>query len=266
MPELTLPAPTFARTVRGSGPGLLLAHGAGGGVEANYGLLLDGLAAHRTVVGADFPGAGTTPASAAPLDADELADELVAAAIAEGLETFAIAGFSLGGPVAVRAAARHPERVTALVLTATFAHADAKLRLAASIWRRLYEAGDHALLAEFLAYVAFGHETLQAIPADDLRAGIELTAGSITPGTPAQTELVGRIDVRDDLAHLSIPTLVITTTDDPLVPPALQRQLAQGIPGARTAEIATGHLPFAERPEEWQKLITDFLGEHTAAA
>ncbi|WP_329119473.1 alpha/beta fold hydrolase [Streptomyces sp. NBC_01465] len=260
MSELTLPAPTFARTVRGSGPGLLLAHGAGGGIEANYGPILDGLAAHRTVVGADYPGSGATPRADAPFDPDELADQLVAAAVAEGLETFAISGFSLGGPVAIRAAARHPERVTALVLTATFAHADAKLALAAAIWRRLYEAGDHALLAEFLTYAAFGHETLNAIPADALREAIELTAGSLPAGTPEQTELVGRIDVREDLAGISAPTLVITTTGDPLVPAALQRQLAAGIPGARTADIATGHLPFAERPEEWQKLIVDFLG------
>ncbi|MFB7915551.1 hypothetical protein [Streptomyces sp. NPDC056061] len=35
---MTTPPPaSFARTVRGQGPGLLLAHGAGGGIEANYG-------------------------------------------------------------------------------------------------------------------------------------------------------------------------------------------------------------------------------------
>lgn len=62
---------------------------------------------------------------------DELADQLVAAADAEGLDTFAISGFSLGGPIAIRAAARHPKRVNALVLTATFAHRDSKLDLGA---------------------------------------------------------------------------------------------------------------------------------------
>ncbi|WP_373319876.1 MULTISPECIES: alpha/beta fold hydrolase [Streptomyces] len=53
---------------------------------------------------------------------DELADQLVAAAVAEGLDTFVLHGYSLGGPIAIRAAARHPERVTALILTATMAH------------------------------------------------------------------------------------------------------------------------------------------------
>src|SRR6266487_1421032 len=129
MPTPALPTPTYARTVRGAGPGVLLAHGANGSVAHHYGAILDRLAAAHTVVGADYPGAGATPRSSAPLDVDAIADELVAAAAQEGLSTFAVLGFSLGGPVAIRVAARHPERVTTLVLTAPFPKADARLRL-----------------------------------------------------------------------------------------------------------------------------------------
>lgn len=55
--------PTATRTVRGSGPGRLLAHGAAGGVEANFGPILEGLAAEHTVVGVDYPGSGQSPAA-----------------------------------------------------------------------------------------------------------------------------------------------------------------------------------------------------------
>ncbi|MGW4697316.1 alpha/beta fold hydrolase [Kitasatospora cineracea] len=75
-----------------------------------------------------------------------------------------------------------------------------------------------------------------------------------------------RIDVRADLARVRAPALVITTTADPLVSPSLQRELADRIPGARTAQLPTGHLPFAERPEQWRTLITDFPAEHTTTA
>src|SRR4051794_487084 len=93
MPVTALPAATLARTVHGAGPGLVLAHGAGGSTALNYGPILPGLAAGHTVVGVDWPGTGDSPRSSTPLDADALADELVAAADAEGLETFALAGF-----------------------------------------------------------------------------------------------------------------------------------------------------------------------------
>lgn len=258
-------APTHtvpARTVRGSGPGLLLAHGAGGGIEANYGPILDGLASRRTVVGVDFPGAGRTPRSRTPLDADELADQLVAAADAEGLDTFAVSGYSLGGPVAIRLAARHPERVTALVLTATFAHADTRTDLAAAIWQQLYESGRHALLAGYLNLMALSEDTLNALAPAQIRTSSDQLASDLPPGTGDHVDLVRRIDVRADLARIAVPTLAVITTKDPLISPTLQRHLATAIPTAEVAELPTGHLPFAERPQEWEGLIMDFLARH----
>jgi pimeloyl-ACP methyl ester carboxylesterase len=260
--ERSAARPYLARTVRGSGPGLLLAHGAGGSTEANYGPILDDLATTHTVVGVDYPGAGTTPRSHHPLSADELADQLVAVADAEGLDRFAISGFSLGGPVAIRAATRHPGRVCALVLTATFAHADAQLRLAASIWRDLYESGDRILLARFLSYVAFSERFLDAIAPPQFDAVISELAGALPSGTPEHTSLVERIDVRDELADISVPTLVIATDADRLVSPELQRRLSVEIPGAQLVAIESGHLPMAEQPAKWHRLIATFLNAH----
>jgi pimeloyl-ACP methyl ester carboxylesterase len=265
MPVVSTPGATeavLARTVGGTGPGLLLAHGAGGSVALNYGPVLDGLGAGHTVVGIDYPGTGRTPRAAGRLTLDFLADQLVAAADAEGLERFALAGFSLGGPVAVRAAAKHPDRVSALILTATFAYRDARLDLAAKLWGDLFEAGDTTRLAEFLTLAAFSAETLRAMPERELRLAIEGLAQLIPAGTPEHVDLVRRADVRGDLTWVTAPTLVVSTTADPLVSPHLHEELAAGIAGARLARIATGHLPFAERPGEWLGLMTGFLAEH----
>ncbi|WP_331766902.1 alpha/beta hydrolase [Embleya sp. NBC_00896] len=261
MPTRTLPTPTFARTVRGSGPGLLVAHGSGGSVAGNYGPILDGLAAGHTVVGVDYPGTGDTPRSAGPLSLDDLADQLVAAGDAEGLDTFAVAGYSLGGAVAIRAATRHPERVTALVLTAAFAHPDARLTLASRVWRGLYESGDHAALAAFLVPTALSPAAFDALSPDTLTAVLAMTAESAPAGTPEHTDLVERTDVRADLAAITVPALVVSTTGDNLVAPALHRAVAAGLPNARLIELPAGHLPFAERPEEWLTAITTFLTE-----
>ncbi|MFI1201193.1 alpha/beta fold hydrolase [Streptomyces sp. NPDC020883] len=106
---------------------------------------------------------------------------------------------------------------------------------------------------------------LEAIGQDDLDTALKTTAATTPPGTPEHLDLlIDHVDVRADLAALTVPTLVISTTLDQLVTPHHHRQLAEAIPGARYAEIATGHLPFVEQPEQWATLIRDFLRDsHT---
>ncbi|MFZ3559932.1 alpha/beta fold hydrolase [Streptomyces sp. BH055] len=127
--------PALATTVTGTGPGLLLAHGATGSIEGNFAPVLPALAAAHTVVAPDYPGSGETPVADAPLDLDELTDAVVDSAVRRGVGRFAVLGFSLGTLVAVRAAVRHPERVTALVLTAGFARPDDHVLGLLPAWR-----------------------------------------------------------------------------------------------------------------------------------
>ncbi|OAH15359.1 alpha/beta fold hydrolase [Streptomyces jeddahensis] len=127
--------PALATAVTGTGPGLLLAHGATGSIEGNFAPVLKTLAVAHTVIAPDYPGSGGTPVAAAPLDLDDLTDAIVGSAVRHGIERFAVLGFSLGTLVAVRAAVRHPERVTALVLTAGFARPDDHLLGLLPGWR-----------------------------------------------------------------------------------------------------------------------------------
>ncbi|MFB6516883.1 alpha/beta fold hydrolase [Streptomyces sp. NPDC056401] len=254
---------TYARTVRkgSGGPGLLLAHGGGGSVESNFGPILDVLAEGHTVVGVDYPGTGGTPRATEPLELDALVDELVAAADAEGLERFAVLGYSLGGNVAVRLAARYPQRVTALVLTASFARAGHRLGLVTDLWAELARRGEGELLARLLVPLTLSPQALEKLTDEQVEEAVRATAASFPPGGGDHAALVKGADLRADLAGLDVPALVIATTADGLVPLEVQRELADALPGARWAELATGHLPFAELPEEWAKLITGFLAE-----
>jgi pimeloyl-ACP methyl ester carboxylesterase len=69
---------------------------------------------------------------------------------------------------------------------------------------------------------------------DQQQAAAEAAAPYAPAGTPAQASLVATIDVRADLSRVSVPTLVISTTEGRLVSPALHRQLAEAIPVPRT--------------------------------
>ncbi|RKT07060.1 pimeloyl-ACP methyl ester carboxylesterase [Streptomyces sp. 3211.6] len=253
----------YARTVRkeSGGPGLLLAHGGGGAVESNFGAILDELAAGHSVVAVDYPGAGNTPVAEGPLRLDELADQLVAAADAEGLETFAVLGYSLGGNVALRVAARYPERVTALVLTASFVRAGNRLKQVADLWSGLAARGENEMLARLMVPLALNPAVFEGLSPEEAEEVVRATAASVPAGTVGQVDLVKGADLRAEAAGVSVPALVIATTEDRLVPLELQRELAEAVPGARYAELPTGHLPFAERPAEWAALITEFLSE-----
>ncbi|MEU9790830.1 alpha/beta fold hydrolase [Streptomyces sparsogenes] len=253
---------TLGRIVRGSGPGLLLAHGATGSVDGNYGPILDGLAERYKVVGPDYPGSGRTPRAEEPLQLDRLADDVVATAVEEGLDTFAIAGYSLGTPVALRAASRHPERVTALVLTAGFARPNARMRLLVDDWLRHLRSGDGEALARWGMLLGAGAPFADRLSDEDMAAAVAGVRDSVPPGAIEQVELVGSVDVREDLGRVRVPTLVISTAVDSLVTPYHHRQVADGIPGAEFAELPSGHLPFVEAPAEWLGLIRKFLDAH----
>ncbi|MEU5260059.1 alpha/beta hydrolase [Amycolatopsis sp. NPDC021455] len=249
----------FQHVVRGSGPGLLLAHGGGGSVEGNFGPILDDLARTHTVVGPDYPGSGATPRGDRPLDLDEVADELVAIAVGAGLERFAILGYSLGTAVAVRATTRHPDRVTGLVLTSGFARLDNRIRLAVDVWAALLD-GDRELLAKFLTLMAAGGRHLESLTPEQLDAAVAGLAAFIPAGSPEQVGLVSQVDTRAELAAIAVPALVIATTLDGLASPALSRELADGIPGAQLVEIEAGHNIGGEAPGEWLAAIQKFLG------
>ncbi|MFE6880704.1 alpha/beta fold hydrolase [Streptomyces sp. NPDC057702] len=258
------PAPIgpLATRVTGAGPGLLLAHGAGGSVKDNFVPILPALAAGHTVVASDYPGAGETPRSTTPLHLDGLADAVVAEAVAAGVETFTLVGYSLGSAVAVRAATRHPERVRGLVLTAGLARADNRARTTLALWLRLLALEDRRAFAELVALTGFAPATYQGLAADALEPLLADIAASVPPGTPEHAALVLEVDTVADLPRVSVPTLVIATTADLLVDPANSRVLADAIPGAEYAELDTGHVPMVERPAEWADLITDFLARH----
>ncbi|MFF3226145.1 alpha/beta fold hydrolase [Nocardia suismassiliense] len=250
---------SLSTLVRGTGPGLLLAHGASSDIQDSFGPLIDRLSREYTVVGPDYPGSGATPRAERPLTADELADQLVAAADRAGLETFAVLGFSTGSAVAVRAATRHPNRVRALILSAGLARPNPRLQLIVQTWRELAASGDMRSLAAYLALIGWSARSLDERSAEELGTLTEAIATGLPDGADDQLELLSRIDVRADLGQLAVPTLVVAGAHDQVVSPTHARELVSGIAGARYVELDAGHALAEERPDEWARAVLDFL-------
>jgi pimeloyl-ACP methyl ester carboxylesterase len=65
------------------------------------------------------------------------------------------------------------------------------------------------------------------------------------------------------LATMRVPVLVLSGNADLLSPPALMRLLAAHIPTSSFASLAdAGHAGFWERPQVWNGLVLEFIGEH----
>lgn len=243
----------------GSGPALLLAHGAGGGVALNFGQLMDEMAGERTLIGVDYPGSGASPLTASSCRVDDLADAIVDAGRAAGFERFPIVGLSLGSAVAITAALRHPEAVSALVLTVGFAHADPQLRLVVDVWRYL-AAHDRDILARFLTAVSSSSAFDEAGNLDEIVADVR---ASIPAGSPQQAALAAEIDLRDRLAEVAIPTLVVAAGGDRIVQPSSTHALAAGIPGSVLVEYPdAGHIFTPDEGRIWISDIRKFLLAH----
>lgn len=89
-----------------------------------------------------------------------------------------------------------------------------------------------------------------------------MIAGSeIAPGAVAQTRLAARLDVREDLTAVDVPTLVVATTDDRLVLPSNSSALAAALPISALVELASGHGIAGPAAEQWHALIRDFLAD-----
>lgn len=236
----------------------MLLHGTSSTGVGTWGTLLEGLAAGHRVVLPDLPGSGDSPLPDGPLDVDMVADQVVATAREAGLETFALAGASLGAPIAIRVAARHPERVRQLVTVVGFARPRPSLRMNLELWAAMFDRRDKDL-GKLIVTLSFSDEFLAELPEDQLRQVLEMMTAHPAPGTAAQIDFGLRLDVRSDLNKIQVPTLVVSAVGDRFVPPAHSRELADGIPGARLVEVAGGHASIFEHPQQTLAAMLDFL-------
>ena len=203
------------------------------------------LAERYRVVTYDTRGHGESPAPQGPYTLDDLVDDVVALLDEVGAERAHVAGLSLGGMIAMRLAVREPARVDRLALLCTSAKPDPQPFLDRAVAVR---AGGTAPLA---ATVASRWVTpAYAAQHPDLVARLEgMIAGADDEGYAACCEVVAHVDLRDDLARITAPTLVVSGGEDPALPPEHQQLIADSIPGSELLTVSPGaHLANLEQP------------------
>lgn len=181
----------------------------------------------------------------------------LAAEVLAGVEgPFALAGFSMGGFVALEIMRQAPERVRALALVDSSARPDVPARAAQRTEQiRLAQSGrfEDTLEEEFLRFVASDPALAASIRAVLMRQGPEVFVRQ-------QRACMTRPDSRGDLARIACPTLVICGRQDEITTPEMAEELATGIPGARLAMIEDcAHYAPLERAQAVTALMRQWL-------
>jgi pimeloyl-ACP methyl ester carboxylesterase len=240
--------------VRDEGEGkktpVMLVHGAG----SSSVVWMDAvrrIAPRRRVVAPDLPGHGQSDRWHPPPEVSiAMYRDAVGTVCAHlKIEKVILVGHSMGGLVALAAAAAWPERVAGLVLVAT----GARLAVSPKVFQRIAE--DYAKYPEWLGKVGFSPATPREIV--ERWAGLTVTAEQEI--TDADFRAVDRFDGSSLLPRVKTPTLVVGGADDLLTPPKLSHELGR-IPGARVSVLGeAGHMLMLERPDAFHAELDPFL-------
>jgi pimeloyl-ACP methyl ester carboxylesterase len=220
------------------GEPLVLLHGLSGSTRwwARNAPALAG--SHRVYV-LNLPGFGDLPWRSRRFVLTEAADWVADWMGAVGLDASHLVGHSMGGYIAIRLAARHPECVRRLVLVAP---------AGVPTGRSMLGYGVPLAAAALAADPSF----LPVLALDALRAG-PLTI------LRAARDLLGE-DVRDDLNAIRAPTLLIWGERDALVPPSIGPAMRDEIRDARLLVLPrAGHVPQYDRADEFNAAVRRYL-------
>jgi pimeloyl-ACP methyl ester carboxylesterase/DNA-binding winged helix-turn-helix (wHTH) protein len=198
---------------------------------------------------------------------EERLDDVMAVMEAAGSERAVLMGVSEGGPLCALFSATYPDKTEALIMVGSYAR-----RLASPDypWGQSDEAArafGKTILDDWGGPV--GIEARAPSLADDAEFrewwATYLRMGASPGAAVALTEMNARIDVRDVLPFVRVPTLVIHRAGDRCLPAEGGRYLASRIPGAQYVELpGADHLPFVGNQDEILDPIAAFLARTRA--
>jgi pimeloyl-ACP methyl ester carboxylesterase/DNA-binding CsgD family transcriptional regulator len=183
-------------------------------------------------------------------------------------QKFALVGTCWGGPIAIEYAARHPERVSHLVLYGTYAqgrlkrtdspHEAAKSRVLVDITRLGWGQEDHDFLKVWASRFQPGGTR------EHLRSWSDQMRAATCPDTAIRLfEIDWQVDVRQAARKIKCPVLIVHPERDVVAPIEQGRSLASLIPDCRFVQLdSENHMPLADEPA-WSQLVAEvrnFLG------
>lgn len=212
--------------------------------------------AHVQTVRYDKRGHGLSDAPPAPYSLRDHTDDLMGLLDHLALDSVILIGVSVGGMIALDAAAQYPERVQAMVLLDTAG----KIGDEASWNSRINALEQHGMdpLVDAILERWFAPDAPEMLR----RAGHNVLTRTPLDGYIGTCAALRDADLRPSLASLTMPILVLCGAEDSATPPELVQNLADALPNASFQQIeGAGHLPGWEQPTATADAIKIFLSQ-----
>lgn len=254
----------IAYAVSGNGPVLMraghfLTHLEKDWSSPVWGPYLEALNQRHTLFRYDQRGTGLSDSELLDTGVEAYANDLLAVADAAGLDRFPLIASSQGVPVSILFAAKHPKRVSCLVLFGGFAQGRS---------RRDHEYAEdeaNALMAMIRAgwgnpksafMVAFTSVFCPGASKAELENLVEIQLASTTPDNAARIRrAIDHFDVSDYLGKIQVPTLVIHASNDALHPVSQGRLLASSIPSAEFLQVESNNHIYLPSDPAWKDIV-----------
>jgi 3-oxoadipate enol-lactonase len=258
MPILELNGAGVEYEQEGDGPDLLLLHSLLTELTV-FDRVVTALAHRHRVTRINLPGFGrSSPLTLGSISAH--ADHVAAVMLALGLpKTVDVFGNGFGGFVALALAIVHGERLRRLLVADALATFPEAARAPFHAMAGKVAAGGMATVLDTAIGRMFTLEFAAANP--DVVETRKAVLARVDAGCFARACLaLAALDLGSEIGNIRNPTLVMCGAFDQTTPPALARELAEGIPGARYHEIsASGHCPMLEQPHALVDAMHAFL-------
>lgn len=259
--------------VAGSGPPLLLLHGATIGWGQWYANIRE-LANHFTVYALDLPGSGRSSAvDFRTADLTELFIKPIEEFIkSKNLNPVSIIGHSIGGWIAMKLAIRIPSKIKRLILVDPIGFTDqipwhqriVGIYPVANLLSRTALKPTKKNMEKFLMSVLYGQPKISSDYVSYFHSNIRRTKTShpilfingMMSGLHMRPELV----LTKDIPNIKCPVLLVAGINDPIVSIEQVKKAKQLLPTAQLVTFdKTGHIPPIEKSKEFNKLALDFL-------
>ena len=221
---------------------------------------LEDLGSFATLVRYDERGFGMSDWNVSDFSLEARYRDLEALADATGFERFAVLGMSGGSPVAMAYAARHPERVTRLILNGTACgHPptfDGDSRAEEETFRSMIRVG--WAKEDPLFRRVFTRIFVPEASEEQMRWFDELQRVSTSPEN-AVASRIGRqaVDIDDEIPSITAPTLILQSAGDRATTFDNAIEVAGRVPNARLVELDSANHILLEDEPAWTTFVTE---------